>query len=77
MCQFEHEEKNIKLFPCPPNTEQAEQKHATTKKTNSLCKSFIHDVEEGAPFVIFTTREVNKEPSNLIPPKVTHDYGVY
>ena len=82
MCQFEHGGNKIKLLPCPPKTEQEEQKSVAMKKINSVSliseKTFSQDVKKGAPFVVLSSREVNKEPSNLIPPEVYHpcDYRV-
>jgi len=75
MYQFEHEGKNVKLLPCPPKIEQAELNPVAAKKTNSVslisAKVFSQDVERGASFMILTIRELNKEPRNPIPPKVT------
>ena len=45
------------------------------KKTNSInlitVKTFIQDVEKGAPFVILATKKITKESNTAIPPKVT------
>ena len=78
MCQFEYEEKKIKLLSREPKVEPSEPepsepKPTAVKKNNTISlitvKAFSQDLKKGNPFVILATKEFTKETNTIIPPR--------
>ena len=74
MCQFEQEDKNIKLIPLWLIAKQSKPNEPKKLKGVNLISAARLDQElkNGVSFMILAVREVVKILVNPIPPEVTH-----
>jgi len=73
MCQFEHEDKKIKLLLSWSKVGQPKLAPILLKKTKGInlisVKALDQEPKKGAPFMILT-KEITEKPSTLIPSEV-------